>query len=80
MAVALWPYPGHILASANTPPPRTPSTPRFDNQKVISCSSDGTVRIWDAKSCEQLHAFRWGAGGSVGVCRAFCVWTPLGGI
>ena len=26
--------------------------------QVISCSSDATVRIWDAKSCEQLHAFR----------------------
>jgi WD40 repeat protein len=25
---------------------------------VLSCSSDGTVRIWDAKTCEQLHGFR----------------------
>lgn len=29
-----------------------------DGSQVISSSSDATVRIWDAKSCEQLHAFR----------------------
>jgi hypothetical protein len=32
-----------------------------DGSQVISCSSDATVRIWDAKTCEQLHGFRWGA-------------------
>ena len=26
--------------------------------QVISASSDSTVRVWDAKSCECLHAFR----------------------
>jgi WD40 repeat protein len=31
-----------------------------DGSQVISCSSDATVRIWDAKTCEQLHGFRWG--------------------
>jgi WD40 repeat-containing protein SMU1 len=29
-----------------------------DGSQVISCSSDATVRVWDAKSCEQVHAFR----------------------
>jgi WD40 repeat protein len=29
-----------------------------DGSQVLSCSSDGTVRIWDAKTCEQLHGFR----------------------
>lgn len=26
--------------------------------QVISASSDSTVRVWDAKTCECLHAFR----------------------
>jgi WD40 repeat-containing protein SMU1 len=30
-----------------------------DGSTVISASSDATVRVWDAKSCECLHAFRW---------------------
>jgi WD40 repeat-containing protein SMU1 len=25
---------------------------------VISASSDSTVRVWDAKTCECVHAFR----------------------
>jgi WD40 repeat protein len=29
-----------------------------DGSQIISCSSDATVRIWDAKTCEQLHGFR----------------------
>lgn len=29
-----------------------------DGSSVVSASSDATVRIWDAKTCEQLHAFR----------------------
>jgi WD40 repeat protein len=26
--------------------------------QVVSASSDATVRIWDAKTCECLHAIR----------------------
>ncbi|GFH15778.1 uncharacterized protein HaLaN_12072, partial [Haematococcus lacustris] len=28
----------------------------MDGCQVISASSDATVRVWDAKSCECLHA------------------------
>jgi WD40 repeat protein len=38
-----------------------------DGSQVLSCSSDGTVRIWDAKTCEQLHGFRWGRAGVLGL-------------
>lgn len=41
-----------------------------DGSQVLSCSSDGTVRIWDAKTCEQLHGFRWGTG-------MRCVWLII---
>lgn len=30
-----------------------------DCSQIISCSSDATVRVWDAKTCECLQAFRW---------------------
>jgi WD40 repeat protein len=39
-----------------------------DGSQVLSCSSDGTVRIWDAKTCEQLHGFRYVCWPR-GVCR-----------
>ncbi len=29
-----------------------------DGSQVVSASSDATVRVWDAKTCECLHAFR----------------------
>lgn len=37
---------------------------------LISASSDATVRVWDAKTCECLQAFRCGA---VVVCIRVCV-------
>ena len=41
-----------------------------DGGQVVTCGSDGTVRVWDAKTCEQLGAFRppraGGAGGGGG--------------
>lgn len=29
-----------------------------DGSQVVSAASDGTVRVWEAKSCEQLRAFK----------------------
>ncbi len=29
-----------------------------DGTQVLSASSDATVRVWDSKSCECVHAFR----------------------
>ena len=38
-----------------------------DNSQIISASSDATVRVWDAKTCECIHAFRYvGLGGGAG--------------
>jgi WD40 repeat-containing protein SMU1 len=37
-----------------------------DGSQVISCSSDATVRVWDSKSCDCIHVFRYanlGGGG-----------------
>lgn len=30
-----------------------------DGNQVLSASSDGTVRVWNAKTCECVHAFRY---------------------
>lgn len=29
-----------------------------DGSQIVSAASDGTVRVWEAKSCEQLRAFK----------------------
>jgi hypothetical protein len=42
------------VAQQPTLPPPAP--------QVISASSDATVRVWDAKTCECIQAFRWGRG------------------
>ena len=30
-----------------------------DGSQIISAASDSTVRVWDAKSCEELRAFKY---------------------
>ena len=32
-----------------------------DGSQIISAASDSTVRVWDAKSCEELRAFKCAA-------------------
>ena len=29
-----------------------------DGSQIVSAASDGTVRVWEAKTCEQLRAFK----------------------
>jgi len=36
----------------------------IDNHQIISCSSDGTVKVWSVKSGECLHTIQGGIGGS----------------
>ena len=49
-------------------PPTHIQTHLYMPLQVISASSDSTVRIWDAKSCECTHAIR-----CVCVCARACV-------
>lgn len=30
-----------------------------DGSQIVSAASDGTVRVWETKSCEQLRAFKY---------------------
>ena len=54
-----------------------------DGSQIISAASDSTVRVWDAKSCEELRAFkcavlfsphnRMCAWDALSVCCGLCV-------
>lgn len=45
-----------------------------DGNQVLSASSDGTVRVWNTKTCECVHAFRCGWGGAV-LLHSHALWV-----
>jgi WD40 repeat-containing protein SMU1 len=43
-----------------------------DGQRLVSCSSDGTVRVWDARSCECVTSFKPPQAQSLGEASVHC--------